>query len=124
MYIYNILTGMEPRDPLEQFINELRRRWPVARGSLCEVAKPCVRVGCGACAQGEKHRSFIFSYRQGGKQRCLYVPRELVLPLRRAIAGGQWLESRLGELGAGLVLAHRQQRGSPARRAKRRASKT
>lgn len=115
---------MRPRDSLERFLDELRRRWPIARGSLCEVAKPCVRAGCAACAQGDKHRSFIFSYRQDGKQRCLYVPRELVPELRRALEGGQWLERRLSELGAALVVAYRQQRGSPARGAPRRKPKT
>lgn len=113
---------MQTQDAFDRLIDELRRRWPIARGSLCEVAKPCVRPGCAACAQGDKHPSFIFSYRQDGKQRCLYVPRELVPELRRAIEGGQWLERRLSELGAALVFAHRQQRGSPA--PKRRKTKT
>ena len=115
---------MQSRDSLERFLDDLRRRWPIARGSLCEVAKPCVRAGCVACAQGEKHRSFIFSYRQAGKQRCLYVPGKLVPELQRALEGGQWLERRLSELGAALVFAHRHQRGSPARGAPRRKSKT
>jgi hypothetical protein len=115
---------MDGTTPLERFIDELRRRWPIARGSLCEVAKPCVRASCAACAHGEKHLSFIFSYRQEGKQRCLYVPRELVPALRRAIHGGQWVESRMGELGAALVFAHRAQRQSTAPRPKRRTPKT
>ena len=124
MYIYSIQTGMDAKDTLERFIQELRRQWPVARGSLCEVAKPCVRAGCAACAQGEKHLSFIFSYRKDGKQRCLYVSRELVAELRRAIDGGQWVESRMSELGAALVLAHRERRQSTAPRPKRRKPKT
>ena len=115
---------METKDALEGFLNELRRRWPIARGSLCEVAKPCVRAGCAACAQGEKHLSFIFSYRQDGKQRCLYVPRELVPQLRRAIDGGQWVESRMSEIGAALVFAHRARRPPIAPRPKRRKPKT
>ena len=109
---------MQAGDALDRFLDELRRRWPMARGSLCEVAKPCVRAGCAECAQGDKHRSFIFSYRQDGKQRCLYVPRELVPELRRALEGGQWLERRLSELGAALVFAHRQQRGARRRKPK------
>ena len=113
---------MDPKDPLERFIDELRRRWPIARGSLCEVAKPCIRAGCAACARGAKHPSFIFSYRHDGTQRCLYVPRDLVPQLRRALDGGQWAEHRMSELGAALVLASRQQRGAPA--PKRRTPKT
>lgn len=115
---------MDTADTLERFIAEVRRLWPIARGSLCEVAKPCVRAGCAACAQGEKHPSFIFSYRKDGKQRCLYVPRELVPALRRAIAGGQWVERRLSELGAALVFAHRQGRQATGPRRQRRTPKT
>jgi hypothetical protein len=116
--------GMESTNQLERFIDELRRRWPIARGSLCEVAKPCVRAGCAACAHGDKHLSFIFSYRKDGKQRCLYVSRELVAELRRAIDGGQWVESRMSELGAALVFAHRERHQSTAPRPKRRKPKT
>ncbi len=101
---------MPTPDALAGFVEELRRRWPVARGSLCEVAKPCVRRGCAACARGEKHPSFIFAYRRDGKQRCLYVPRELVPELRRAIEGGQWVEQRLTEIGETLVFAYRRRR--------------
>jgi len=115
---------METKDTLERFLEELGRRWPVARGSLCEVAKPCVREGCAACAQGEKHSSFIFSYRKDGKQRCLYVPRELVPQLRRALDGGRWVESRLSEIGAALVFAHRQRRPAKAQRPTTRKPKT
>jgi hypothetical protein len=114
---------MDTTDMLERFIEEVRRQWPVARGSLCEVAKPCVREGCADCARGDKHPSFIFSYRKDGKQRCLYVPRELVPALRRAIDGGRWVESRLSEIGAALVFAHRQQRQARMQRGKRRKSK-
>ena len=115
---------MDAKGTLERFIAELRRQWPVARGSLCEVAKPCVREGCADCARGDKHPSFIFSYRKDGKQRCLYVPRELVPQLRRAIDGGRWVESRLSEIGAALVFAHRQQRQTRAPHPKTRKPKT
>ena len=114
---------MATTDGLGQFIEELRRRWPVARGSLCEVAKPCGRPHCAACGRGEKHPSFILSYRKGGTQRCLYVPRDLVAPLRRAIEGGRWLESRMAEVGARLVFAHRARRKAKPPRRKARTPK-
>lgn len=123
LYMYDIQTAMDAKDTLERFIEELRRLWPVARGSLCEVAKPCVREGCADCARGDKHPSFIFSYRKDGKQRCLYVPRELVPELRRAIDGGRWVESRMSAIGAALVFAHRQQRQARPQRGKRRKAK-
>ena len=109
---------------LARFLEELRKLWPVALGSLCEVAKPCVRPRCAACARGDKHPSFIFSYRKDGKQRCLYVPRELVPELRRALDGGRWLESRMTEIGEALVFEHRQRRDAKPRQIRRRKPKT
>ena len=34
---------------LTEFLQEIERRWPVGRGSLVEVAKPCIRAGCAGC---------------------------------------------------------------------------
>ena len=109
---------------LAEFIGTLRKIWPVARGSLSEVYKPCIRPGCPACAGDEQHCSFIFSYRKQGRQRCLYVPRDLVPTLRRAIENGRWVEQRMTEIGEGLILAHRQNRqakraGSTTRKGKK-----
>jgi hypothetical protein len=83
-----------------QFLAELARRWPLAKGCLSEVRKPCIRPRCAACARGEKHPAFLFSFREQGRQRCLYVPRELVPRLRQAIENGRWMEARLVRLGS------------------------
>lgn len=109
---------------LAQFVEALRKIWPVARGSLSEVYKPCIRPSCPACARDEKHCAFIFSYRKQGRQRCLYVPRDLVPTLRRALENGRWVEQRMTEIGEGLILAHRQNRqvkrgGSTTRKGKK-----
>jgi hypothetical protein len=93
-----------------QFLADLARHWPLAKGSLSEVHKPCIRPRCAACARGEKHPAFLFSFREQGRQRCLYVPRELVPRLRRAIENGRWMEAQLVRLGVELVEAHRRQR--------------
>ncbi len=95
---------------VDDFIEALRKIWPVARGSLSEVYKPCIRPGCAACARDEKHPSFIFSYRKQGRQRCLYVPRDLMPVLRRALENGRWVEQRMTEIGEEMILAHRQSR--------------
>ncbi len=116
---------MNTKDALTRFVEDLRRLWPVARGSLCEVAKPCVRPGCAACARGDKHLSFIFSYRKDGTQRCLHVPRELVAELRRALDNGRWVESRMTEIGEALIFEYRQRRDArPPPRARRRSART
>lgn len=95
---------------MNKFMKELAQRWPVAKGSLAEVRKPCTRPNCRACQSGEKHRAFLFGSREDGKQRCLYVPRDLVPALRRAIEGGRWLEEELSHMGRQLIEAYRRNR--------------
>lgn len=95
------------------FLKEVEGLWPVAKGSLTEIAKPCIRPSCPACHRGEKHPAFIFTYRKAGKQRCLYVPRAFVPQLRQAIANGRQMERRMVALGEALILAHRRARTPP-----------
>ena len=98
--------------PPEQqaFLDELAGMWPLAKGSLAEVRKPCIRPNCPACRSGRKHKAVIFSFTQAGKRRCRYVPAELEPVLRQALANGRRLEQRLVALGAELLDRHRQRR--------------
>jgi hypothetical protein len=100
------------RLPPEQqaFLDELVALWPLAKGSLAEIRKPCIRPSCPACRSGRKHKAVIFSFTQAGKRRCRYVPAELVPLLRQALGNGRRAEQRLVELGAELLERHRQQR--------------
>ena len=86
---------------------EIRRKmpelWPVAKGSLSLVRKPCVRPGCRACASGEKHPVWLFSFRQAGRRRCMYVPEQAVPILRQAIENGRRLEGLMADAGETLV---------------------
>ena len=93
------------------FLNELADLWPLAKGCLAEVRKPCIRPNCPACRSGKKHSALLFSFTQAGKRRCRYVPAELAPVLRQALANGRRLEQRLVELGAELLERYRQQRG-------------
>ena len=92
------------------FLDELAHLWPLAKGSLAEVRKPCIRPHCPACRGGRKHPAWLFSFTQGGKRRCRYVPRELVPTLRQALDNGRQLERRLVELGVELLQRYRQER--------------
>jgi hypothetical protein len=94
----------------QAFLEELAGVWPLAKGSLAETRKPCIRPKCPACRSGRKHKAVIFSFTQAGKRCCRYVPAELVPLLREALANGRRLERRLVELGAELLERHRQQR--------------
>ena len=99
------------RTPEQQaFLDELASLWPLARGSLAEVRKPCIRPGCRACREGRKHKAIIFGFTQGGKRRCRYVPADLAPVLREALANGRRLEERLADLGADLIDLYRQNR--------------
>ena len=98
--------------PPEQqaFLDELAGLWPLAKGSLAEVRKPCIRPTCPACRSGKKHKALIFSLVVRGKRRCLYVSQELEEVVRQALANGRRLEQRLSELGAELVQRYRERR--------------
>lgn len=112
---YDIHTSMRTnqRPPVQapaSLLAEIARHWPMAKGSLAEVRKPCIRPNCRACASGRKHAAFLFSLTEKGRRRCLYVPRDLVAALRQAIANGRWMEEQMRRLGVWLVEEHRRQR--------------
>ncbi len=98
---------------LSVWLKDVKALWPIAKGSVTEVTKPCIRPGCPACQRGDKHRAVIFTFHQAGKQRCRYVPPELVPVLRQAVENGRQLEQRLATLGEALILAHRRTRRRP-----------
>jgi hypothetical protein len=94
----------------QAFLDELAGLWPLAKGSLAEVRKPCIRPNCQACQSGKKHPALMFSFARRGKRVCRYVPAELEPLLRQALANGRRLEALLAQLGEELLLRYRQQR--------------
>jgi len=96
-------------DAREAFLQETARLWPVAKGSLAQVRRPCMRRNCQACARGDKHPGWIFVFRENGRQRCLYVRQRLVPALRRAILNGRRLEEHLTRAGHELIERDRQE---------------
>jgi len=104
------MSKIKPSPDLQAFLDELAGLWPLAKGSLAEVRKPCIRPNCAACRRGRKHPAWLFSFTQDGRRRCRYVPLELVPTLRQALDNGRQLERRLVELGAELLQRYRQGR--------------
>jgi len=94
----------------QAFLHELADLWPLAKGSVTEVRKPCIHPNCPACKAGRKHRAIFFSFPKGGKRVCRYVPAELAPVLRQALANGRHLEQRLAQLGEALLEAYRKNR--------------
>jgi hypothetical protein len=107
-YYMNKKNKKDMTDSQQAFIKEVSGLWPLARGSLSEVRKPCVRKGCKVCEQDGGHSAWIFTYREGGKLKCLHVRPEHAGHIRQAIANGRKLEALLAGLGRQAVLHSRQ----------------
>jgi len=94
----------------QAFLDELASLWPLAKGCVTEVRKPCIRPNCPACKAGRKHKAIFFSFPKGGKRVCRYVPAELAPRLRQALANGRHVERRLAQLGEALLQEYRKNR--------------
>ncbi len=99
-----------PADIHSRFMKEISELWPLAKGTLAEIRKPCIRSGCKACASGKKHPALVYMFMENGRQRCMYVPRELAAQLRQAIANWKGLEARISPLGRELIRGYRMER--------------
>ena len=97
-------------DARRRFVRETRGLWPLAKGTLAEIRKPCIRSGCKACACGKKHPALVYMFMENGRQRCMYVPRGLAAQLRQAIANGKEYEARIRPLGRELIRGYRMER--------------
>ena len=104
------MSDKNAKNSLKKLHKELEGLWPLAKGSLAEVRKPCIRKGCTACAKGEKHRAFIFSYMDNKQRRCMYVPQELIPVIHQAIKNGRRLEEILQQMGLQLIREYRERR--------------
>ncbi len=89
------------------FLEKVASLWPIAKGTLCETRTSCIRKGCKACASGEKHPRFLFTFWENGKQRGLYVRQKHAEQLRKAIANGRELERLMTEHGREFILSLR-----------------
>jgi hypothetical protein len=94
---------------MDDFMAQVAGLWPVAKGSLALTRSPCMRKGCQACASGAKHPKWLFTFREGGKLKGLYVRPPHAARIQRAIANGRDLDRLMVEAGRGLVLSLRQE---------------
>src|SRR6266581_8598928 len=105
-------NGTAP-DLQRHFQQQLARLWPILKGSLSQIHKPCIRPNCPACARGDKHPAFILSFTDKARRRCMYVPAELVPQLQRALRNGKALEEFLYQMGPELLRQYRKERDAP-----------
>ena len=85
------------------FLDKVAGLWPIARGTVSLVRKPCNRKRCSACASGERHPALIFTCRVGGRGRCLHVRKGDEALMRRATENCRKLEALLAEEGVRLI---------------------
>jgi len=72
---------LRPQEVREQF-QTLARFLPMMAGSLVEQYVTCGKSGC-RCRRGQKHGPLYYLYwKEQGRSRSLYVPREKVRELR------------------------------------------
>ena len=98
---------VQPGSSREQFLREASNLWPVAKGSVSIVNKRCMREGCRTCLEDGGHPAAIYTYRSGGKLRCMHVRKDFVPALRAAIENGRKLEELLVRMGRQMVLDQR-----------------
>ncbi len=112
--IHTVMPSMDSFDAetRKHFHAQLSSLWPALKGSLSEVRKPCIRPNCPACARGDKHPAFMFSFTEKGRRRCMYVPAELVPLLQEGLENGRKLEALLTEVGPTLLRLYRQERAA------------
>jgi len=92
---------------LEEAFTAFAAEFPVAKGSLTSTHTPCARKNCRLCAEGKGHPKLIFTFRENGKLRGLYVRPEHEQSLRAAIENGRALERLLVGAGRDMVLGWR-----------------
>ena len=77
---------------------KLIRVGDIARGSVVILRRPCTRKGCRKCASGERHPASYLGYRQGGKDRWLYLPKRLIPRAKEWVRNYRDLEKVLREV--------------------------
>ena len=59
---------------------------PFIRASVVITRKPCIRKGCRACREGDKHASPLLTASVGGRAKNRYLPKDLIPEARRRTA--------------------------------------
>jgi len=90
--------------------------WPVAIGSLSLRKSPCIRRRCQLCESGQGHSSYALYGRNADRRFSIYVPDELVEPLKEAIQNGRDLQKLMAEAGRRYALALKNERSSRIRK--------
>jgi hypothetical protein len=95
MYIQ--IMAVRP-ERVEQELAAPIRLLPMLAGSLVEQYVTCGKPGC-RCSRGQKHGPLYYLYwKEKGRSRSLYVPREKVDELRQQVQNYRRFQKELAEL--------------------------
>jgi hypothetical protein len=105
---------------LDGRLKQLAPGKPVLAASLALVNKRCGQPSCSCHHGGPLHQAHHLSFKEGGKTRTVYVPKDLVAEVQSWVAEYQRLKRLLGEvsqLSLALIRGHalhqRRKRGRP-----------
>ena len=102
------MNTLPPPSSLSAAFAALAEMFPVAKGSLTRTHCPCTRKGCRLCASGKGHPKLIFTFRENGRLRGLYVRPQHEKALREALERGRELERLIVAAGRDLVMKTRE----------------
>lgn len=102
-------TNQAHDESKDAFVARVAGLWPVAKGSLAQTRSPCTRKNCKACVSGRKHPKMLYTFREEGRLRGMYVRPFHAQQVRRTIENGRELEKLLATAGRDLVLRLRQE---------------
>jgi hypothetical protein len=101
------------RRMLSSRLKQLTPAGPVLAASLALVNKRCGQPSCSCHQGGPLHQAHHLTFKEGGKTRTVYVPRDLLDEVRSWVQEYQRLKALLGEvsqLTLALVKGHVQDR--------------
>ncbi len=84
-----------PAGTLPKHLDAILAGFPLLAGSLVKQYVVCGKAGC-RCQRGQKHGPLFYLYwKEQGRSRSLYVPRDRVAELRRQIQNYRRLQREL-----------------------------
>jgi hypothetical protein len=86
------------RQMLEGRLKQLTADKPVLAASLSLVNKRCGQPSCSCHHGGPLHQAHHLSFKEGGKTRTVYVPKDLLQEVQSWVAGYQRLKRVLAEI--------------------------
>lgn len=70
---------------------------PFVAASLCAVKRTCGKPNC-RCTRGEPHTAHVLTWKEKGKTKAVYVPKEMVEEVRKWVEEHKRIKQLIGEI--------------------------